>query len=219
MDAIRIISIGYTTTIGLSVLAGLLRFNRMDKPLKLFLLLMVMTFLDAAAGGWVAGQIGSRMPVSHFFSVIDFSILLLYFTATIQGRVTAGALIIAPLSALALEAADLCFFQDLYQFNTYTLMAESLILSALALYALYDMVRREEIRNIFAYPHFWIWVLILLTWTSTFFLWAFLNALSKSSEYYFWLKLAQYLLFIFIYGAVGVVFFSLKGKAPPYTPT
>ena len=205
--AVYLLVLAYVNVIGIT------RWHYMDVPMRFFLALMLLTLLCEVFSNFYFMKHSTKAPIYHFYSMIELSLYGCYFLHTLYKRPSLLALVLLCLFSIAAGTINLSRFQPLHCYNTNILMMECIIVIAMSLYAMFSIARNDEIKDVMSYPHFQIWVSVLVLWTSTFFFFAFLLYLKKmENAYYNIIAPVQGLINIGIYIWVGYVFFRLKTK-------
>lgn len=201
----------YILTLIVDVVIGIYNFKRTDTALKIFIAFIVVILVNELTAEYVQTLIGSKSPVSHIYSIVELSFIAVYFLFTVQRKPRIAAIALCILLSTAFATGNLMFFQSWKEYNTNMLMAESVIISALALIALFRLVNREDIRKLKSYPHFRIWAILLISWTGSFFFWAFLPYMKyANSDYYQVVRICHAIFYIGIYAAIGKTLYDLK---------
>src|SRR5690606_13108066 len=131
------------------------------------------------------------------------------YSTTIRART--WLLIVIALASIVLGIGNLLLFQPIMTYNTNMLMIECILTIGMALYALFDMMKKDEIIDILNHPHFRIWTALLILWTGTFFFWAFLSYLKNNNkQVYILLSVVQASLNILVYAFMGYTFYKIK---------
>src|ERR1043165_1303065 len=108
----------------------LLRHKRWDGALRLFSLLILITFVTEVLNFLLDYYRISRNPVSHVFSIFELSITTAYFLFTNWKRPRVWSLLWVCVAATALGIGDIAV-QSFRQYNTIMLMIESFAISAM----------------------------------------------------------------------------------------
>ena len=203
--------LSYLLTVLAATLAGLRRMDRMDRPLRLILLLLILILVNESLGLYSKINWGTKAALSHVFSIPELALVNLYFLYTCFRRPARAAIITALLLPVALAGANMLWLQPIQVYNSNMLMAQSILIIAMALYALYRMMRSDHLLHITAYPHFRIWVILLVLWTSTIFFWPMFDLLSNT-RFFIPIGYVQSVLNILIYGGIGLTFYQLPPR-------
>lgn len=202
----------YLCVLGLCILAGIFSFKFIDKGLRIFFVLIVITFISELVSLKIKEKLGTKAPVYHFYNVIQLSFIGIYFlyTVCIKPKFIQMAGII--LGSSIIGVVNLLFFQPLLTVNTNMLIVECILIIGMALFSLFTFLKAEDETNPVRKPHFQIWMALLILWSSSFFFWALLSYLKQMrSEYYTWISAVQTSINIIVYAWIGIVFFK-QGK-------
>ena len=140
---------------------------------------LIVTSISETAGFIVvnAHKFALRYTFYHFYDIIESILTTSYFICVFKpiysNRLIKINIIFWPLIGIL----NIIMFQPLGTMNTNMLMVESLLFISLSLFLIYETIRQNQVENIFKYPHFWMAVLFLLLWCSSFFFWAFVHSL------------------------------------------
>lgn len=163
----------------LATLVGVIRYKQYSIAMKIIVYGLIVTSISETAGFIVvnAHRYALRYTFYHFYDIIESVLTTSYFIYVLkpnnQERLMKFNVIFWPV----IGVSNIIFFQPLGTMNTNMLMVESLMFISLSLFLIYETIRQNKVDNIFKYPHFWMAVLILLLWCSSFFFWAFVHSL------------------------------------------
>lgn len=206
-----LILIVYLIILGVDVTIGLLKYNILDRPLRVMFWMLFFCLVSEIVSSFLYTRIHTKAPVYHFFSIVELTTLTYYFLFIIKAKPPKWLLVFIPAVSILLGLSNLLFFQPLRVYNTNMLLIESVVISGMALYALFVIMKRDEILDLISYPHFRISIAVLILWTATFFFWAFLSYLKKSSpDYYRIVALGQSMLNIATYSFIGYAYYKYK---------
>lgn len=112
----------------LPVIAGLIFYKKINKPLKTLLLYLVVSQVINIAGIVLSSYHTNNLPLLHVYTIVELVLLTLYYRhAWDDERVNRWSMIIM-ISFPILCVINFTFFQSIYQFNTYTRPLEALII-------------------------------------------------------------------------------------------
>ena len=206
-----LILITYLIILGVDVTIGLLKYNILDRPLKVMFWMLFFCLVSEIVSSFLYNKIHTKAPVYHFFSIVELTTLAYYFLFIVKSNPPKWILIFIPAISIFLGLGNLILFQPLKIYNTNMLLMESVLISGMALYALFIIMKRDEILDLISYPHFRISIALLILWTATFFFWAFLSYLKKSNpDYYRIVALGQSSLNIATYSFIGYAYYKYK---------
>ncbi|MBK0379162.1 hypothetical protein [Mucilaginibacter segetis] len=110
------------------IVAGLLYYKKINTPLRTLLVYLIASFIINVAGIILADHHINNLPLLHFYTIIEIvAIMLYYLKAFGPGKIhkwIKGIMILFPLLCIV----NFCFFQSIYEFNTYTRPLEALII-------------------------------------------------------------------------------------------
>lgn len=194
-----------------TITLALKRYRYIDRPLKIFLGLLVSSFLSELAGIYSEYLYNNKAPVYHIFSILELFLICTYYIYCIKNNSQLPLVLSAFLMSILLGLGNLVFFQKFTEYNTNMLMIECVIIIGMSLFSLFKIVQKEDVISIVTYPHFHITIAMLLLWTSTFFFWAFLNYFKTSNAFnYEVIGTGQVIVNLIIYCYIGFVFLRHK---------
>ncbi len=101
-------------------ITGLVLYKRLNKPLRILLIYLAVSFIFNVIGSLLAELGMNNLPGLHFYTMAEVAAIMLYYLyAFEQGRISAwikATMAIFPIICII----NFCFFQSLYEFNTYT---------------------------------------------------------------------------------------------------
>ncbi len=209
--------ITYVIVIFCNAIIGALQYGKMDKPLRVFYLLVAAIFINEVVI-YLAGRNTNNIAIiSHIYSIFELAIISIYFLYTILAKPKWYLIVIAFLCSVIFELVDISV-QKIENYNNYMIVVESLLICPMALYVLYNVSNREDIYELSDYPHFYIWRSLLIWWSVTFFYWEFLIFIKKSNQYP--VIFIYYLVFnILVYISIGYTLLRLKKTPNIINPT
>lgn len=202
----------YLFAIFLTIVFGVYHYKRFDKPLRIFFILMLLTFMNETTTYVLVLLEKRRTLLSHIFSFLELSLICMYFIYCLNiVHRKMYSLLCVVLSAL-LGYGNSCFFQSIDTYNTYMLIVEAFLIIGMALFMLYSFFKNDALINISRNIHFRIWIAVLILWTGTFFYWGLFQYFldTKPSAFIYDLMTFQLLLNVFVYSFFAYTFFSIK---------
>jgi hypothetical protein len=185
---------------------GIINFRNLDKIGRLVLLLVFIAGVSEALTR-IINDPDKKNSVYHFYSIIEISIMTSIFLETIQFKNKKTLFLLFTGIWLIIGLLNILFFQSIYEFNSNVLMLEGFAIIGMAIYVLYSLFISDKVKDVLTHPHFWLWSLFLLSWTSTFFFFPFVGILAKNNWPY--LNLVQCIqVFIdsIVYCGIGLTF-------------
>ena len=147
-----------------------------------------------------------KMYMYFVFNVFEISLITLYFLSVFK-YYRLLRFIFLVLIYIAMEVLNMALFQPILSLNTNFIIAESFIIIAMSLFAVYKILIDDTIEKIWLYPHFWLWTFIFVYFSTTFFYWSFIKMLYKSHSVFF--EVAEYFslsINIIVYTGIGLTF-------------
>ena len=160
----------------------------------------------------------NKCPVYHLYNPIEIFLVTLYFFKTAKIKTHKYYIAIAAIIWPAIAILNCLYFQPIDAVNSYFILLECFVIIFMGLFTLYKIFVDDTITNIIAYPHFWIWVSLLIYSTATFFFWTYLPIMIKNAKithnfYYIdMLEIFQAIVNIFSYSVIGFAFFIKQHK-------
>ncbi len=163
----------------LATLIGAVRYKQYSTAMKIIVWGLIVTSISETACYIAvnAHKYALRYTFYHFYDIIESVLTTSYFIFAFNPVNTRKFLVINVILWPVLGVLNILFFQPLGTMNTNMLMLESLTFVSLSLFLIYMTIKQNKVENIFKYPHFWMAVLFLISWSTTFFFWAFLHSL------------------------------------------
>jgi hypothetical protein len=191
--------------VALSIIAGTYRYRRLDIAGKLILLLLCAIFIDEIVAHIYAVKYHNNMQVYNVYSIVEFSIMSLYFNYSIDffRQKKLGYYIVA--IGLVFAIINYCFIQNINTFNSYYMFFEGFAIVTLALIAFYRLLMYNEDFKLSAYYHFWFTAVFLFFWSITFLSWG-MFPLFNDREIIKIIILFIWFANIITYGSIGLIF-------------
>jgi hypothetical protein len=192
------------------LIIGIRRYRFLDKGMRTLTILLLSTavFELATYLSFITVNYALRPPIYHLSSVIEIILVSRYFIEQIKPFHYAKLLIINYCAWPALAVLNACFLQPVTRLNTNFLVLESFSIITMSLYSIYLLLKKNLAGNMFSIPGFWISVLWLILWSSTFFFWAFIKVLYNNGWPYMNAVLAmQSIINIIVYAGIATVLF------------
>ncbi len=170
----------------LATLIGVIRYKQYSYSMKIIVWGLIITFLSEIAG-YIAintHKYELRYTFYHFYDIIESVITTSYFIFAFKPVNPIKLMKINALIWPVIGIYNMLFLQPINVLNTNMLMVESFVFISLSLFSIYIIIRQDKVENIFKFPHFWMAVLYLISWSTTFFFWAFVNSLYKGEWKY-----------------------------------
>lgn len=102
------------------IIAGLVFYKRLNKPLRTILIFLSASFIFNVIGSTLAGHGINNLPGLHLYTIVELvTVMLYYLYAFDKGDISKwikAAMLIFPVICIV----NFSFFQSIYTFNTYT---------------------------------------------------------------------------------------------------
>lgn len=152
-------------------ITGAIRCRVIEKSLKILCKLFFITLIVEILAYYTAIKYRNNMPVYGAFGVLQFFLIALYFNYSVDYFKEKNIGIYVGAIGSSLGLVNYFFVQKPYAFNTYFLLAESIIVVAMSLIAFYNMLQSDNDMRLRNNPHFWFTAIFLFFWTATFLFW------------------------------------------------
>lgn len=189
----------YLTILLISILIGLFRYSRLSARYKMLLLLISLVFISEIVSRCLAIAFENSRPTYHILIPLQ---CILY--GIIYGLAQPNKKMCYAFFGLATCASVLnsFFFQSIYQFPTYSLLALCLVLITTVLFDFKRLILFPTEIQLSAQPDFWFNLGTLVFFTCTFFIFGFINlALKFTPPWATWLIWGTNL---FLYACYGI---------------
>jgi hypothetical protein len=198
----------------LGLVIGISRYKELDAAMRI-----VVLWLFAIAVGELitylllkTEQHQIKYVVFHCSSILEIILISTYFFTLLNLSQRLLLMLINGSLWLVLGLLNILFLQPVTEINTNMLMLESFSIITMSLYFIYRMLKNDAVINIFHNPHFWLWVLWLILWSTTFFFWAFIRILYRNhwSHVQIVLNMHSVINLVIYAGITAVLFFYPK---------
>lgn len=110
------------------IIAGIIFYKRINKPLRTLLVYLSASLIINVAGIILSNRNINNLPLLHFYTIVELVTVMFYYLRAFGPGKTdmwiKGVMIFFPV----LCVLNFCFFQSIYEFNTYTRPLEALII-------------------------------------------------------------------------------------------
>lgn len=165
----------------ISIYGGLL-FKKTGTPTRVIIILIISATLNEISTVVSTFYDINKNPVYHIYSVVELELTTIYFLYTIAIKRKTLIAILAGImwSVMAIINCIYCY-QPLTVFNSNYLLLETIVIIGMSLYALIHIFKDDSIVSVINYDMFFVWISFLVLWTGSFFFWAGLSLIYKSS--------------------------------------
>lgn len=112
----------------LPIIAGLIWYKKLSKPLHTLVAYLIIALLINIGGIIMAQLHKNNLPLLHFYTMFELLAVMLYyryaFNTKLANKWTTVIMILYPVYCII----NFTFFQSIYQFNTYTRPLEAIII-------------------------------------------------------------------------------------------
>lgn len=208
----------YITIVLLATGAAWRHFRRLRRPFKIIAILLFCTAVHEVTAAWMGRKYGNNMPAYHLYTIVNIVLVSLYYNESLPifKKYHIGWYI-AALGVLA-TVLNSWYLQPWHILNSHAILFSSDCIVAMALYSLYRIYVYNDLRYIGRNPYFWISLIFLFFWCTTFLTIASLQPFLMMK----WmkaLKVSRWVLWIaniLYYTAIGMVFIRLTPQKLSY---
>jgi hypothetical protein len=186
--------------LGLIIL--LIRWNRLDKLLHIFLPIYVLAIMVQGVDELCSSfPVGKRLVMFHTYTFIECTLLMVYYYRLFQSkrnkqitRIGYVLFVLYYIWRFVLNNKHL-FVTDFSDF-----VAEAILISPLSIFFLIELYESDEVFNIKQYPHFWIVIANLCFYSGCVFVMGFAYYIGKKFPHlYSQLMIINHLLNLLLY--------------------
>lgn len=190
-----------------SVIA-LRRFRKLELPLRIIAILLSLTFVTEVLASFSSWKWHNNMPVFHVYTLVNLMLTALYFNYLIPafkkyhiGYFMGGIGVLAGM-------LNTIYLQDFHRLDSNAILFSGVLIVGMSLVSLYDIFRNNEDISKTVAPHYWLSILFLFYWCSTFLIWALLQVLilTKSYDDIYPVYMALWILNILFYSGIGFIY-------------
>lgn len=199
----------------ISAVVGMVRFKQLNTALRFIVAGLILTMLSETANFIIVSlhKYDVRYTVYHFYDILQSFITTAYFIYILRPLDHRKLMMLSAVFWPLVGIANILFLQPLGTMNTNMLMVESFVFITLSLYLIYITLKNDKVENIFRYPHFWMAVLFIITYSSSFFYWAFLELLFQGKwKYRILILYLQSVLEVIVYLGMAFILFYYNKK-------
>lgn len=169
-------------SVALPAIAGLIRYNRLQRVQQAAFILILLSILVEVAAHWIIRQDWNHFLVYHIFTILEFGLLTYIFAQGLVPFLKLNFFRGIVLFFLLFIISDMIWISGIAQFNSYSTAIEGLILIFLSLSWFYKTLQELKIKHLEREPLFWISTGILLYFSSNLFIFLFTNYVNSSNR-------------------------------------
>lgn len=159
---------------------GLIKLKRLNKPLKLLLILIILVWCSEITSRWISIQFKSSLPVYHFLIPLQFMLYLFLYMHILNLKASSLFFLkILLIAGLFFSIVNSLFFQTLFLFPSNSLFLLSIFLVTCSLIHFLRMLRNPLNHSPLRDSFFWFSAGNLVFYCLTFFIFGFFNPLLK----------------------------------------
>jgi len=153
-----------------------MHYSRLTPLLRSILVWAICSFMLDGLSSFLWLQSKSNLFLGHLHTVVEFALLLnayrLYFSKP-GSKQWAWWLVVGVFALMAF--ANVLFLQDLWMYNTYIKIIESLVFISLALWYYFQLAREMKVARLEREPMFWLSTAIIIYFSGSFFIHTYSN--------------------------------------------
>lgn len=202
MSSISYLYLGYIVPAStlVPIVAGFIDYKKINKPLRILLIYLCISFIMNVAGNILAEQRINNLPLLHIYTILELISALFYFKYAFSNKKIDIWIIIIMISFTIFSILNFTFIQSLYEFNTYTRPIEAIIIILFSCLYLADQNNAQEELSISGR---WVASGFLIYFCSSFFQFIFSNVVSHYSSHFvkmiIWNLHATFVLIMYIF--------------------
>lgn len=205
----------YEITLLMALAIGIYRYKYLDSVMKMVVVLLTLTTLSESIT-FITLQTESfdiRNAIFHVFSIIEIFCISLFFIRYLKPNNEIKLIVFTALFWVTIGLINIYYLQPLKTLNSNMLMFESFGTITLCLFTIYRQIKNNETQSLFRKPPLQIVFLWLVSWSTTFFFWAFIEVLyNQAWTYSSTIINGHIILNIFIYTGIAAVFYFYPKK-------
>ncbi len=196
---------------------GIFRFNKLSSSVRIIVVLTGIALISELIASYSVIKYRTNTAVYHLYNMVELGLIGLYFDRVLQfPRKNVLAICIAALSCVGF-AVNAYYFQHLSALNSNFLLFEGFCTITLCLITLRRMFLSNKETSFRTNPDFWMCLLFMLYWCSTYVSWAFWEiVIMKNMKIIFIMQNMFWLINMITYVGIGLVFMINKPKTAPH---
>ncbi len=179
----NILGVASAFSVLVPVVAGIIRYQRLDKALKVFAWFIFLSLLFDAAFVYTANRGINNLVLSSLFRIIQYAAFSMLFYYSFRSRIIRKGIMAILICFLFFSVVNLLFLQGASQFNTWTQGISCILLILFVLLFFFELFKAGKVKRLERYPLFWVASAALLYFAGSMFLFIFSNlVLAVSNE-------------------------------------
>lgn len=134
---------------------AVVRFKDLGREMKILALLLGFGAITELSANILANNKINNLPILHLYSVVEFSLLFTIYYSFFQGLISRRVYRLGIAGFLTLAIINVVLFQGLQAFNTYPLLVECTVFTALSLLFFYQTLKEKKVLHIEQSAMFW----------------------------------------------------------------
>ena len=202
----------YLAVLLFSVSSGVSRYTQLNKPSKLIVIYLAITFLveSIAIGIAFFHKNPKNLFLYHVYSPAQFLFMCLYFSYSDKHKFIRKIGWILAFLGIVASVVNTILLQPITELNTNFIVLESFLAIGMSLFAFYKLLA-SDIIDVHLNPRFWFSSIFLVFWSFTFFYWLVgVTIYNLMPDKAFWLNAMILFINIAAYSGFGVVFLLYK---------
>lgn len=172
----------YYLSIIAAVVASLLKYTYLDRPVRILAFLLSVTALSEFLSymAYTSEKYEVKNTLYHFYNASQAILYSLYFIYTIKPYNHRKYVRAAILTWILVGAANVNFLQPLTELNTNMILLESFAFVSMSLYYIYNRITVADNGRVLSEPKLIFAIIFLVNWSSTLFFWATIKILYRN---------------------------------------
>lgn len=208
----------YISVLVFSFAVSLRKFRRMEGSLKFICILLGFTMLTEILAAYMAIRYRQNRMVYHLYAPVSLAMIALYYNYSIKelGKYYAGYFV--AVAGIIAAFFNTLYFQPLQAMDSNITLLAGVCIVIMAMVAFYKIYTDESNRRFTHTPHFWLSLLFLFYYCTTFLLFGLMEyCLEKQMHHIlqgmYWFLWGVNLIF---YSGIGVVFLTTVPQKKSY---
>lgn len=205
----------YYATLCSAAFIGVYKHKHIDKAMLMIVYLLILTSVSEIISFILIKneKYVARYSLFHCFNILQLLLICMFFIYKAKPYHLKRLVILTVITCPSIGLLNIILFQPFNVINSNMLMFECLIITSLSLHLIYTTVKKDIETNLFKDTHVRIALILLLSWSSTFFFWAFIELLyDESWPYSIVIMHSHMILNILAYFGIGWVLYFYPKK-------
>ena len=172
----------YFVVLAIASFSSLYRFKYLDTPSRIFSVLVCLSFLSEILAVIVGRKFHNNEVVYAFYELAEFALTSMYFNYSIDVFKQRHIGFYVAIAGLVLGSINILLVQRISSRNSFFMLFESIVIIAMALFAFFRFLLKNEDFKLHTYRHFWFISILIFFGASPFSIGAFTTTSSSPSK-------------------------------------